>query len=87
MSPTWLDIYVNALQAQSNSVPVSMLAQQPLSVIPASDTPASDIPSSDIPSSDINQPPMMNDQNMMPVQTNENPSVPLNNLSGGPQNG
>lgn len=77
MSPTWLDIYVNALQAQSNSVPVSMLAQQPLSVIPASD----------IPSSDINQPPMMNDQNMMPVQTNENPSVPLNTLSGGPQNG
>lgn len=82
MSPTWLDIYVNALQAQSNSVPVSMLAQQPLSVIPASDTTQSDIPSSD-----INQPPMMNDQNMMPVQTNENPSVPLNNLSGGPQNG
>ena len=77
MSPTWLDIYVNALQAQSNSVPVSMLAQQPLSVIPASD----------IPSSDIKQPPMMNDQNMMPVQTNENPSVPLNTLSGGPQNG
>jgi hypothetical protein len=77
MSPTWLDIYVNALQAQSNSVPVSMLAQQPLSVIPASD----------IPSSDISQPPIMNDQNTMPVQTNENPSVPLNTLSGGPQNG
>jgi len=82
MSPTWLDIYVNALQAQSNSVPVSMLAQQPLSVIPASD-----IPPSDIPSSDISQPPIMNDQNTMPVQTNENPSVPLNTLSGGPQNG
>lgn len=81
MSPSWMDIYINALQAQSNSVPVSMLAQQPLPEIP------SDIPASDIPASDIAQPPMMNDQNMMPVQTNENTSVPLNTLSGGPQNG